>query len=602
MNRAQIADGEQFGIAMITSDISTLITTETVVLNQCVTLKEYVVNTMQNGIKVCIIMQMDAVPVEEGAELSKIGEPVKWDSEEGNALFASRAQEMSVSVSPKGGIVKQESPKTGVAASRVMPQSNFGPSSQGPAGPPGVPLVAARSSPIDALNPYSNKWQIKARVINKGDLRTYNSAKGEGSVFSVDLSDESGEIRATAFNEVANRLHKTLEVGSTYLFARGQLKVANKKFNPLNNPYEISFSFDTQIQLCAEAEALAKPKVHYRFCAIGDIANRPPNAIIDVIGVVNSVSACTSLTSQKTGRELTKRTMVLADDSGKSIELTLWGASATAFPDLDAGQNEVVAFKGMRVTEWNQRSLGASQSSSFEVNPTELEQTDRLKTWWEGGGATTLESLSQDTRGGGGGAIRDESARMTNEEYREAGDGMGAGSEPLYGSVRAFFSKLTLGGQGGSEERAMWYGACPKCNKKVVGDEASGHSCENCGWSGPECTYRYILPLMTLDATGVNYMTAFNEQATTLLGMPADQLKKLKDSDTSAYDAVLAKATWRRYVFRVRGKMDTYNQITRLKSHALSMAPVKWADEGKLLLADIAKYGDLTPKVVKTEA
>ena len=120
----------------------------------------------------------------------------------------------------------------------------------------------------------------------------------------------------------------------------------------------------------------------------------------------------------------------------------------------------------------------------------------------------------------------------------------------------------------------MWYSSCPKCNKKVVGDEASGHSCENCGWSGPECTYRYILPLMTLDATGVNYMTAFNEQATTLLGMPADQLKKLKDSDTSAYDAVLAKATWRRYVFRVRGKMDTYNQITRLKSHALSMAPV----------------------------
>ena len=59
----------------------------------------------------------------------------------------------------------------------------------------------------------------------------------------------------------------------------------------------------------------------------------------------------------------------------------------------------------------------------------------------------------------------------------------------------------------------MWYGACPKCNKKVVGDDTSGHNCESCGWSGAECTYRYIMPLMCVDPMGNSFMTAFNDQA-----------------------------------------------------------------------------------------
>ena len=49
-------------------------------------------------------------------------------------------------------------------------------------------------------------------------------------------------------------------------------------------------------------------------------------------------------------------------------------------------------------------------------------------------------------------------------------------------------------------------------------------------------------------------------------------------------------------MLRVRGKMETYNGETRMKTHVTSAAPVKFVEEGKLLLADIAKYGDLSPK------
>jgi hypothetical protein len=44
--------------------------------------------------------------------------------------------------------------------------------------------------------------------------------------------------------------------------------------------------------------------------------------------------------------------------------------------------------------------------------------------------------------------------------------------------------------------------------------------------------------------------------------------------------------------WQVRGKMETYQDKTRLKTHVLRAEKVNYAAEGKLLLEDIAKYGE----------
>ena len=41
--------------------------------------------------------------------------------------------------------------------------------------------AAGQTIPIKALNPYSNKWSIKARITSKGEKRTWNNAKGSVS-------------------------------------------------------------------------------------------------------------------------------------------------------------------------------------------------------------------------------------------------------------------------------------------------------------------------------------------------------------------------------------------------------------------------------------
>lgn len=56
----------------------------------------------------------------------------------------------------------------------------------------------------------------------------WSSVKGEGDIFSFDLLDGSGgEIRVTAFNEVAHQLFPLIEMGSIYTVSRATLKNKN---------------------------------------------------------------------------------------------------------------------------------------------------------------------------------------------------------------------------------------------------------------------------------------------------------------------------------------------------------------------------------------
>lgn len=66
--------------------------------------------------------------------------------------------------------------------------------------------------PITGLSPYQNKWVIKARVTAKSPIRHWRNAKGEGKLFSMDLMDDSGQIRVTAFRDQVDKFYDMIEV------------------------------------------------------------------------------------------------------------------------------------------------------------------------------------------------------------------------------------------------------------------------------------------------------------------------------------------------------------------------------------------------------
>lgn len=60
---------------------------------------------------------------------------------------------------------------------------------------------------------------IKARVANKSGIRTWSNSRGEGKLFSMDLVDVSGEIRATVFRELVDKYYNMMEVSVSYSLA-----------------------------------------------------------------------------------------------------------------------------------------------------------------------------------------------------------------------------------------------------------------------------------------------------------------------------------------------------------------------------------------------
>ena len=71
-------------------------------------------------------------------------------------------------------------------------------------------------SPIEGVTPFQPRICINARVVQKTEIRKWDKPTGTGSVFSVDLRDESGIIRVTCFKAKCDQYHNFVKVGKVY--------------------------------------------------------------------------------------------------------------------------------------------------------------------------------------------------------------------------------------------------------------------------------------------------------------------------------------------------------------------------------------------------
>lgn len=149
-----------------------------------------------NSKRVLIIVQLEVL--KPGSEVgNRIGEPVNL-SESGKP----RASEMA---EPQRSVL-------GSSSNVLPPQSSTGRTQKPSAGHNESVFDGRVTVPISALSPYQNKWVIKARVTAKSAIRTWSNPKGEGKLFSMDLMDESSQIRVTAFRDLVDKFYDMIEV------------------------------------------------------------------------------------------------------------------------------------------------------------------------------------------------------------------------------------------------------------------------------------------------------------------------------------------------------------------------------------------------------
>lgn len=480
-----------------------------------------------------ILIILDLEVIDSLGQPDKIGEPVNVEIKQNNG---------NTTIGGAGfyGV------KTETQESKPAVQKQVASRPSGGGGPSGNSTIY----PIEALSPYAHKWTIKARVTSKSDIRTWHKASGEGKLFSVNLLDESGEIKATGFNDQCDQYYEMLQEGSVYYISSPcRVSLAKKQFTNLPNDYELVFERDTVIEKAEDQSAV--PQVRFNFCNIQELQDVEKDATVDIIGVLKEVGEISQIVSKSTGKPYDKRELTLVDDTNFSVRATIWGKTANSF---DAKPESVVAFKGMRVGDFGGRSLSLLSSGTMAVDP-DIPEAHTLKGWYDASGRNDNFATHSGMASMGGATGRTDQVKHISQ-VRDENLGM---EDVDYFTLKATIVYI--------KQDTFSYPACRNegCSKKVTDMQDGTWRCEKCDVSHPRPEYRYIMTVSVADHTGQLYLSCFDDVGRIVMGgKSADELMELRANDEDArLTAEFEAANCRKLSFRVRAKMDTFGDTQR---------------------------------------
>mmetsp|Transcript_8824 Transcript_8824/g.14658 ORF Transcript_8824/g.14658 Transcript_8824/m.14658 type:complete len:654 (-) Transcript_8824:158-2119(-) len=614
--RMILSDGDHYCNGMLATQQNNLVHSGQIRENVLVKVMDYMNNTVQNRM-VVIVLDLQVVPGHD--QMDRIGNPANIDDT--NHKAGATTTTTSEQAAPMYNRTNQ--PSTGTAtttttsggatnpyggASKTVKQetSNNNSSNNNPYGrTPSAPIVRSTPTatasgvpitPIAQLNMYQNRWTIKARVTSKSDIRSWSNARGDGTLFSLELLDASGmDVKATFFKEAVDKFYGMLEADKIYTLSGGRLKVANLQYNTCKSNYEITFDQNAEIHLQDEGnndDEIAHQL--YDFSKISALEAMEANAVVDVLAVVQTVGEAATIVSKKSGQELTKCDLTVMDDSGIAISITLWGEKASQAPGLYADQ-PIVAFRRVRLSDYNGKSGSLTASGAAVINPP-LPQTQELQQWWQSGGKTTQSRSLSTSMGGGGGKMDTLVNRQTIAGITE--QQLGTNSDKAdWISFKATLTFLKKDKEGGA-----WYTACANAGEpcknrfKVTQTTDMNWFCDKCQGTFPNCVRRWIFSATIADDSATTWVSFFNEQAETLFaGATADAVYgESFDPETGGnqdkYDSYFAKANHTEWIFKCRVKQEMMGEETRVKASVYSMHPVNYATESRDLLDAIAAF------------
>ena len=138
-------------------------------------------------------------------------------------------------------------------------------------------------------------------------------------------------------------------------------------------------------------------------------------------------------------------------------------------------------------------------------------------------------------------------------------ENLGTSETPDYFSIKATIVYI--------RQENVAYPACSNegCNKKVILEESSDKwRCEKCNVSHERPEYRYIMSINVNDHTGQLWLSCFDDVGRMIMGMSANDLMAMKESDEAGASQAFEDANCNTFTFKCRAKMDTFQDQQRL--------------------------------------
>ena len=114
-------------------------------------------------------------------------------------------------------------------------------------------------------------------------------------MFGFDLVNAShNEIHISALNELELCLYEQIQIGIVYMVSNGTVKASNPIFNHSKRHHEIFLGSSSTIQPCLDEYPLI-PLYLFNFKIIQEIQTIPINSMVDLVGLVISVSPTSTI-------------------------------------------------------------------------------------------------------------------------------------------------------------------------------------------------------------------------------------------------------------------------------------------------------------------
>mmetsp|Transcript_60894 Transcript_60894/g.113882 ORF Transcript_60894/g.113882 Transcript_60894/m.113882 type:complete len:382 (-) Transcript_60894:92-1237(-) len=373
-----------------------------------------------------------------------------------------------------------------------------------------------------------------------------------------------------------------MEVGKCFTLKKGQVKIANRQYNACKHRYELVFDKACQVDAVADDQRIEAVKFSVE--DLRAVQGKTLPCSVDICSIITAFDQPVAFTSQG-GKDLVKRTLTLADDSGVSMQVVIWGDRAQK-ADAEFKGNPVVAMKGVSVKEWQGGLTGSlMEAGSILFNP-DMPEAQKVRQWWQDGGhAQSLTHISQ-TSGGGGGRITGKTIEVLDAKQKI--DQVIAEQEVYNTYCRLALVQFRKR----DEVQPLYYTACmePKdgnglpCNRRV--DERGFCAvCNKVGKAAPRLNLRCRFE----DASGNFWVTTFHPAAEKVLGITAQEVADLEKAEGREATEAKIKGVYYGQVVQVqlRAKPDNYNGEMRTNMSCTAAQPVSRRDHGRAMLKEI---------------